>query len=74
MHASLKPFIEQAPRTTVREGIRPEKLVSKAEVVGGRPGEAHEMAGVVDLLCTPENGCCTDQAISASGGMQFGLQ
>jgi len=39
--------------------------------LGGRPAYAHEIAGIVAILCDPDAGWCTGSVVSANGGLSF---
>lgn len=66
-----KPFIQNTPLMRARQGIDPDHHIEAEPRTGGRPGYAHEIAGVVGMLCAPESGWCTGSVICANGGMKF---
>lgn len=68
---NLKLFVANTPLQRPREGIDEERFINRAEKEGGRPAYAHEVAGVVAMLCTEDAGWCTGSVICANGGMKF---
>ena len=71
--ARNKPFTENTPLASVREGIDSKETCENAAKAGGRPAYSEEVAGVVAILCTPEAGWTTGSVICANGGMRFSL-
>ena len=67
----MKPFIQNAPLMAARLGIDEEEYMKDAEKVGGRPGYAHEIAGVVAMLCSADSAWCTGSVVCANGGFKF---
>ncbi|KAM5368058.1 hypothetical protein ACJZ2D_009662 [Fusarium nematophilum] len=47
--------------------------VVKGPMKGRRPGFACEIAGTVDMLCSPESGWTTGSVICANGGMKMSI-
>ncbi|KAI0007128.1 NAD(P)-binding protein [Xylariaceae sp. FL0662B] len=58
------------PLAAVRENDSPE-VRELGERIGGRAAYAHEIAGMVAILCSPEAGWCTGSLVSANGGLSF---
>ena len=68
---SLKPWNQHSPLMAARKGIDEDKYVDAIEKAGGRPGYAHEIAGVVAMLCSEDSAWCTGSVICANGGMKM---
>ncbi|KAG6355792.1 hypothetical protein INS49_003758 [Diaporthe citri] len=64
-----KGWIEHTPLMRVRSGIDPDDVVEEAKTTGGRPAYAHEVAGIIAMLCLPDAAWCTGQVVCANGGM-----
>ena len=71
LREDLKPVILNTPLQRAREGIDEPEVVERARKEGGRSAYAHEIAGVVGMLCGEESGWCTGSVICANGGMVF---
>ena len=64
-------FSKITPLMQAREGYDSPEVVKQAKENGGRMAHAHEIAGVVGMLVSPESGWCTGSVICANGGMKF---
>lgn len=69
----LRPWTSHSPLAAVREGVDDEDLVRGADFVGGRPAYAHEVAGIIGMLCSEDSAWCTGQVICANGGMRMAI-
>ncbi|KAI1138445.1 NAD(P)-binding protein [Hypoxylon sp. FL0543] len=67
---SLALWNPVTPLAPVRPSDTPE-VREIGERIGGRAAYAHEIAGMVAMLCSPESGWCTGSLISANGGLSF---
>ena len=61
------------PLAAIREGVDDPSLVklSKEKMGGRRPGYAHEVAGMIGILCLADAGFCTGSVVCANGGFRF---
>lgn len=69
---TLRPWVSAAPLLAVREGKHSPETIKEAAILGGRPAEPDEVAGIVVMLCSSEAAFCTGQVVSANGGMICG--
>jgi NAD(P)-dependent dehydrogenase (short-subunit alcohol dehydrogenase family) len=67
----LSHWIKNTPLMAAREDFDTEEQLNNAKSGGGRLAYAHEIAGLVGMLCSQESGWCTGSVISANGGMKF---
>jgi len=66
----MNPFIKLTPTMAVREDDNEERK-QEGKSLGGRAGEASEIAGIIGMLCSADSAWCTGQVICANGGMRM---
>lgn len=63
----LESYMPTAPLAKVRD-TDTDRMKWFAQKLGGRPGYAEEVAGVVGMLCSPDSSWTTGDLVGANGG------
>lgn len=63
----LESYMPTAPLAKARDNDT-DRMKWFAQKLGGRPGYAEEVAGVVAMLCSPDSGWTTGDLVGANGG------
>jgi len=67
----VRPILLNTPLAQVREGVDDDSMLQYAKGSGGRPAYAHEVAGIVGMLCTKDAAWCTGGTVNANGGATY---